>query len=57
MIVCFDFECGSQKYRVKREFMQTYGKPVALLEFGMLESNTGKFIPLTEKRSAIPKQK
>lgn len=49
MMVCFDFECGGQRYRVKREFMQTYGKPVALLEFGMLESETGKFIPLTEK--------
>lgn len=49
MMVCFDFECGGQHYRVKREFMQTYGKPVALLEFGMLEGETGKFIALTEK--------
>lgn len=49
MMVCFDFECGGQRYRVKREYMQTYGKPVALLEFGILEAESNKFIPLTEK--------
>lgn len=49
MMVCFDFEVGGNRYRVKREYMQTYGKPVALLEFGMLESESHKFIPLTEK--------
>lgn len=49
MMVCLDFECGGQRYRVKREYMQTYGKPVALLEFGLLESDTNKYIPLTEK--------
>lgn len=49
MMVCFDFECGGQRYRVKREYMQTYGKPVALLEFGLLEAESNKFLALTEK--------
>lgn len=49
MMVCLDFECGGQRYRVKREFMQTYGKPVTLLEFGILETGSGKYTPLTEK--------
>lgn len=49
MMVCLDFECGGQRYRVKREFMQTYGKPVTLLEFGILQPESGKYTPLTEK--------
>jgi len=49
MMVCFDFECGGQMYRIKREFMQTYGKPVAILDFGILDRATQQFVALTEK--------
>lgn len=49
MMVCLDFECGGQLYRIKREFMQTYGKPVAILDFGLFDRNTEQFISLTEK--------
>jgi DNA repair protein SbcC/Rad50 len=49
MMTCFDFECNGQHYRIKREFMQTYGKPVAILDFGMLDTTQDKYIPLTEK--------
>ncbi len=48
MMICLDFECGQNRYRVRREFMQTYGKPVSILEFGMLQ-DAEHFIPLTEK--------
>ena len=49
MMVCFDFEYGRQTYRIRREFMQTYGKPVAILDFGLLDLAANKFISLTEK--------
>ena len=49
MMVCLDFECNGQAYRIKREFMQTYGKPVTLLEFGFFDPSHDKFVPLTEK--------
>jgi exonuclease SbcC len=48
MMICLDFECGQNRYRVRREFMQTYGKPVSILEFGILQ-DADRFMPLTEK--------
>ena len=49
MLVVFDFEFNKNMYRVRREYMRTYGKPVAVLEFGILEPETEKIIPLTDK--------
>ncbi len=49
MMVCFDFECSGNRYRIRREYMQTYGKPVAILDFGMLAEGGNSYIPLTEK--------
>lgn len=49
MMVCLDFQCAGQQYRVKREYMQTYGKPIASLDFALLDSTHDKFIPLTDK--------
>ncbi|MCX5925670.1 MAG: SMC family ATPase, partial [Candidatus Dependentiae bacterium] len=49
MMVIFDFELGGSTYRVRREFSVTYGKPTAQLEFGMLNKETQKLIPLTSK--------
>lgn len=48
MMVSLDFECNGQRYRIKREYAQTYGKPYALLEFGIL-TDDGTVIPLTDK--------
>lgn len=48
MMVSLDFECNGQRYRIKREYAQTYGKPYALLEFGIL-TDDGAIIPLTDK--------
>jgi DNA repair protein SbcC/Rad50 len=47
MMVILDFECEGSKYRVKREYMITYGKPVASLEFGIYQENV--LVPLTDK--------
>lgn len=49
MMVCLDLICNNQHYRIRREFMQTYGKPVTLLDFGLLEPNTDRYVSLTEK--------
>ncbi len=49
MLVVFDFEFNNQMYRIRREYMQTYGKPYATLEFGILDSETNVLIPLTDK--------
>ncbi len=49
MMVCLDLICNNQHYRIRREFMQTYGKPVTLLDFGLLEPNTERYVSLTEK--------
>lgn len=49
MAVIFDFEISGQMYRVKREFLKTMNKPLAQLEFGLLNPETGSYVPLTDK--------
>jgi len=49
MYVMLDFELNGIMYRVKREFLNTYGKPYANLDFGILDVATDKFSPLTDK--------
>ncbi len=49
MAVVFDFEVNGQLYRVKREFLKTQNKPLAQLEFGLLNPETGAYVPLTDK--------
>jgi exonuclease SbcC len=48
MMVIFDFELNNQMYRIRREYTHSYGKPLATLEFGTLNTD-GSFMPLTEK--------
>ncbi|MGB8366893.1 MAG: SMC family ATPase [Candidatus Babeliales bacterium] len=57
MLVLFDFEFNGQQYRIRREYMQTYGKPLALLEFGIFDSKTEGLIPLTDKTIRATQQK
>lgn len=49
MLVILDFEFNGNLYRVRREFAKTYGKPVANLDFGMVDAESQNLIPLTEK--------
>src|SRR5690349_13283133 len=49
MLVIFDFEFNGKLYRIRREYMETYGKPLSVLEFGLINSTTQEFIPLTDK--------
>ena len=49
MLVIFDFEFGGKLYRIRREYMETYGKPLSVLEFGLVNPATQEFITLTDK--------
>jgi len=49
MLVILDFECSGQKYRIRREYAKTYGKPYTALDFGMYRSDN-TLIQLTEKK-------
>ena len=49
MLVIFDFEFNGKSYRIRREYMETYGKPITVLEFGIINTDTDTFIPLTDK--------
>ena len=49
MIVIFDFKLQDTVYRIRREYMETSGKPLSALDFGTIIKNTGEFIPLTDK--------
>src|SRR3990167_10508704 len=49
MMVSLDFEFNGQVYRVRREFAQTYGKPYAALDFGILNQEKNTLLPLSDK--------
>ncbi len=57
MLVVFDFEFNGKSYRIRREYMETYGKPIAVLEFGMIDTETDTFIPLTDKTIRTTQEK
>ncbi len=49
MMVMIDFVCNGITYRIRREYSNNFGKPYAVLEFGILQQDTGTVIPLTDK--------
>lgn len=57
MLVVFDFLFGGKQYRIRREYMETYGKPVNVLEFGMVDTETDTLIPLTDKTIRTTQEK
>ncbi|MBI2352702.1 SMC family ATPase [Candidatus Dependentiae bacterium] len=48
MFVILELEVNRQKYRIRREFVQTNSKPFASLDFGIIQQDK-KCIPLTDK--------
>lgn len=48
MMVSLDFMFNNQRYRIRREFAQTYGKPLANLDFALLNDDDS-VISLTDK--------
>jgi len=57
MMVCLDFSCNGQVYRVRREYAKTYGKPHAALDFGILNQQNDTVISLTDKTIRTTQQK
>ena len=57
MLVIFDFIFGGKEYRIRREYMETYGKPVNILEFGMIDAQNNNLIPLTDKTIRTTQEK
>ena len=57
MLVVFDFLFAGKMYRIRREYMETYGKPINTLEFGMIEPETDAFIALTDKTIRTTQEK
>lgn len=49
MMVILDFAFNGAQYRIRREFAKTYGKPLASLDFGIVQDDSDQIIPLTEK--------
>ena len=49
MRVIFDFIFNGEKYRIRREYAKSHGKPYSGLDFGIIDINTQRFKPLTGK--------
>ncbi|MBU1008143.1 SMC family ATPase [Candidatus Dependentiae bacterium] len=48
MMVSLEFFCNGQRYRVRRTFAKTYGKPVSSLDFELHDEKKEKFSSLSE---------
>lgn len=57
MMVIFDFIFNNQTYRIKREYNETYGKPYAALDFALIDPETQKTRPLTDKTIKATQEK
>ena len=57
MLVILDFECNNTRYRIRREFALTYGKPYAAIDFGIVDEASDTIAPLTEKTIRGTQQK
>ena len=56
MFVRLDFEVNNQMYRVRREYIKTKSKPLALLDFGILK-DTDSISSLTDKTIKLTQTK
>ena len=57
MIVSMEFLCNGQKYRVRREFAKTYGKPYVSLDLNLFDDEHSAFFSLTEKTIKLTQAK
>lgn len=56
MVVIFEFEFNGNRYRIRREVSFHYGKPYALLDFGMFNQE-GTLVSMTEKTIRMTQDK
>lgn len=56
MFVRLDFEINNQMYRIRREYIKTKSKPLAILDFGVLKEEDS-ISPLTDKTIKLTQAK
>ncbi|HEX2977822.1 MAG TPA: SMC family ATPase [Candidatus Babeliales bacterium] len=57
MLVIFEFQFNGQRYRIRREYAETAGKPYAALDFGIIDPQTDKIHSLTDKTIRLTQEK
>jgi exonuclease SbcC len=57
MLVVFEFQFNGQLYRIRREYAENSGKPYAALDFVLIDSNTKKAHPFTDKTIRATQEK
>jgi exonuclease SbcC len=57
MLVIFEFQFNGQRYRIRREYAETAGKPYAALDFGIIDPATEKIHSLTDKTIRTTQEK
>ena len=57
MMVSFEFLFNDQRYRIRREYAQTYGKPHAALDFGIVDEAQQAIRSLTDKTIRATQEK
>lgn len=57
MMVCLDFRCKNEHYRVRREFVKTGKKKQSLLDFGIINKNGDSYTSLSEKSIRLTQEK
>ncbi len=57
MMVSLEFEMSKRRYRVRREYAKTYGKPYAMLDFELFDHEKQGFVSLTDKTIKATQEK
>lgn len=57
MVVHLEFLVNAQKYRIRREYFKSYGKPVTRLDVEVFDSALGQFVTLTDKSVRATQEK
>jgi DNA repair protein SbcC/Rad50 len=57
MIVCLEFECNNNVYRIRRECAKTYGKSYACLDFEIFNSENNIYKSLTDRTIRATQEK
>lgn len=57
MVIHLEFVAGGQKYRIRREFFKSYGKPVTRLDVELFDINLNHYVTLTDKSIRATQEK
>ena len=57
MIVHLEFLVNAQKYRIRREYFKSYGKPITRLDIETFDAHLAQFVTLTDKSVRATQEK